>query len=101
MPSLPDAIVRRVEPVLLPASASLILIVATEVERRAMLRHLIAIDGKEGIPFASVVGAQTYYVGRCGVHDVALLMCDMGSSNPERRRSPCATRSNGGSRGLH
>lgn len=46
-----------------------------------MLRHFVAVDGKEGIPFASV-GAQTYYFGRCGVHDVALLMCEMGSSKP-------------------
>lgn len=46
-----------------------------------MLRHLVAVDGKEGIPFASV-GAQTYYVGRCGAHNVALLMCEMGSSKP-------------------
>src|SRR5512143_2971374 len=79
--SLPDAIVRRVEPALLPTSASLVLVVATKVELIAMLRHLVTVDGKEGIPFASV-GAQTYYVGRCGVYDVALLMCEMGSSKP-------------------
>ncbi len=80
-PRLPAPAVSRAARADLPETVDVVLVVATDVERNAMLCHL---GGSE--PGANVrlshAGCETYYVGRCGEFSVALLMCEAGSSKP-------------------
>ena len=80
-PNLPDPRTCRTPRTELPTTTDIVLVVATDVEREAMLRHLSPCDGCAAVGLLHV-RSETYYVGRCGTFTVALLMCEVGSGKP-------------------
>lgn len=79
--SLPDPPVTRVMRSDLPSSVEVVIVVATDVERESMLRHMSGTSRGQAIRLAHA-GSETYYVGTCGAASVALLMCEAGTSRP-------------------
>ncbi|HTN85391.1 MAG TPA: SUMF1/EgtB/PvdO family nonheme iron enzyme [Sorangium sp.] len=55
-----------------------LIVTATETEKRAVLARMTPLPSKRGI-LKGPVGPATYYVGRLGTHGVALTMCRMGA----------------------
>ena len=59
-------------------SIDLALVTAVRVERDKMLRYFNPLDGESSV-LKVPWGPNTYFIGKCGLYRVALVLCDPGS----------------------